>query len=116
VLYKLSQTQVDKGDVIAFDIPGINDYIRDNHQLLQNIVLMVEDVELPEFRAYLESAESGVVRFRFDSRKLEFEHRKALYKLPGKSEKQVQLGIKLDDSTILHFHEPATIYFKEIRR
>jgi hypothetical protein len=57
-----------------------------------------------------------VIRFRFSSRNLTYDNRVKLYKLPGKSEKKVSLGICVDDDTDLYFSTSAFIFFKEIRQ
>lgn len=114
--YEITQTNIVNGDVIAFDIPGINDFMQENKKSMKNVILKIDDLELPEFPAYIESAESDVVRFRFATRKLKYDNRKILYMLPGKATKEVLLGIKIDESNILFNNEPASLYFKEIKR
>jgi hypothetical protein len=79
-------------------------------------MLKIDDVELPEFPAYIENTESDIVRFRFTNRKLTFDDRKLLYRLPGKSVKEVLLGIKIDETTILYYDTPVDIRFNEIKR
>jgi hypothetical protein len=112
----ISENEIMDGDVIAFDIPGFNDYLRENKKLLKNVTIKIDQIELPEFNAYIENAESDVVRFRFSNSNLTYNNRILLYKLPGKSTKKVLLGIKLDESNILYYYEPAKIFFNEIKR
>lgn len=114
--YRVNCTEIVTGDVIAFDIPGFNDFMQENNKLLKNVILKIDAMELPEFPAYLESSESDVVRFRFVNRKLSNENRKLLYKLPGKADKEVLLGIKIDGTNTLYYNEPAHLYFKEIKQ
>jgi len=109
---QIMETKIVDGDVIVFDIPGINGYLSVNNNSIKNVILKINQVELPELPAFIESAESNIVRFRFLKQNLSNEEKVALYKLPGKSVKDAQLGIKIDQNNILYFNEPAHFYFK----
>jgi hypothetical protein len=113
--FRLTEAYITDGDVIAFDIPGFSDFIRENNKPLKNVTLLINNIELPEFPAFIENSESDIVRFRFATWNLRFEDRKNLYKLPGKTMKEVLIGIKIDEANVLFFNDPATLYFKEIK-
>ncbi|MEN8225803.1 MAG: hypothetical protein ABFS05_10660 [Bacteroidota bacterium] len=113
--FQIIDTCIANGDVIAFDIPGVSDFMRENNKLIKNVVLIIDDIEVSNLRAYVENAESDIIRFRFSTKKINKEVRKSLYKLPGKSLKEVTLGIKIDASNVLYFSDPANIFFKEIK-
>lgn len=106
---------IQDGDVLVFEIPGFNDYVVENKKPLRNIVLRIEDIELPEFQAFIESTQSDLVMFRINVRKLHSENRKKLFQLPGRATKDILIGIKIDETNNLTFFEPTRIFFKEIR-
>jgi hypothetical protein len=110
----IQETKIVDGDMIAFDIPGLNEYIQGNKKLIKNIILKIDQVELPEFPAYIESTKSAIVQFRFLKQNLSYSNRVALYKLPGKATKKAIIGIKIDETNVLYYNEPAQIYFKEL--
>src|SRR5688572_6802995 len=56
-----NQTILD-GDIIAFDIPGFGDLLSANRILLKDVKLLFDNIPVPEFHAYVENLESGVVR------------------------------------------------------
>lgn len=113
--FALENVQISNGDVLAFDIPGFDDYIEENKIILSQIVLLIDNIKLSEFPAYIENTETDVVRFRFLNKRLSFENRKQLYKLPGKSVKEALIGIKIDESHILYFNQSAKLSFNEIK-
>lgn len=110
----VSEDMIRNGDVIAFDIPGVYDYLVANNQLLRNVVLKIDNIELPEFPAYMLSNESGLIMFKFSFKHLTTEHRQQLYNLKGKATKEVLLGIKLDETNVLTYDQRARIYFSSI--
>lgn len=101
-------------DIIVFDMPGVDDFIQEKNKLLKNVVLKMNDLELPEILTYRESIGNGVLRFRFSVEDLSPEHRKQLFKLPGKSTKKIILGVKFDETNIIYYHEPVTLYLEDI--
>jgi hypothetical protein len=111
---QITETKIIDGDVIVFDIPGLNGYLSAKNKPLRDVLLKINQIELSEFPVYIESTESDIFRFRFQKQYLRYEDRVALYKLPGKSVKEIQLGIKIDENNVLYFNEPAQLYFKRI--
>ncbi|AYB32186.1 hypothetical protein [Chryseolinea soli] len=108
------QGQVIKdGDVIAFDIPAFGDFMSDNHILLQDVHMMFNSIVLSEFPAFVESLESGVVRFEFSEDGLSEENRRLLYNLKGGATKKIKLGIKAGDTSI-NFGHQSQMFFSDI--
>lgn len=106
---------IQDGDVLVFEIPGFNDFMHDRNKPIRSVVLRIEDVELPEFQAFIESSESDLVMFRINFRKLDSENRKKLFQLPGKATKDILIGVKIDETNNLTFFEPTRIIFNQIR-
>lgn len=111
--YLLSETAIEDGDIIAFDIPGFQSYLDEHGKTLRDVTWILENIELKEFPAIIENTESDVVRFLYLKGDLTSENQMLLYKLPGRSEKKALIGIKLDESETLFFGNPARIHFKE---
>lgn len=110
----VSKGQIQFEDVLAFELPGFSNFVRENKKLLQNVTLLVEGIELDGIKAFVESGTSDVVRFRFSKNSINYELRKRLYKLPGQSLKKVTLGVRIDDSTVIYYNEPACIFLKHL--
>jgi hypothetical protein len=109
-----AQGIIQDGDVLVFEIPGFNDYMHENSKVLRSVVLRIEDIELPEFQAFIESNVSDLVMFRVNLRKLDSENRKKLFQLPGRATKKILIGVKIDETNNLTFFEPTRIYFNQI--
>jgi hypothetical protein len=114
--YSVTEEPINNNDIVAFEMEGFSDYAKENKIILSQIVLLIDDIKLIEFPAYIENTESDIVRFRFLNKKLNFENRKQLYKLTGSSMKEALIGIKIDESNILYFNQPVKLNFKEIKR
>jgi len=109
----LSETTIEDGDLIAFEIPGFNAYLSENRKPLREVRLILGNIELTEFPALIENTESDIVRFLFRKKDISAENQILLYKLPGHAEKKAMIGIKIDESTKLFYSSMATVHFKE---
>src|SRR5688572_9475256 len=99
--FRLNEKDLTPGDVVAFDIPGLGDYLVENKIDIENVLLLIENLPMKEFPAYMENWESGVVRFRFLEKDLTVDHRQKLYDAYEEAEvKEFQLGIKVGDTEI----------------
>ena len=63
--YRITETNIEDGDIVAFDIPGFNTYLQENGKSLHNVTLLIGNAELKEFPAFIENTESDVVRFLY---------------------------------------------------
>lgn len=105
---------IEDGDIIAFDIPGFGDLLTQDRILLKDVVLLFNNIPLPEFTAYVENMESGVVRFEFFEDALTQENRKLLYNLKDGATKEIQLGIKAGNTSI-NYPPRANIFFEDVK-
>jgi hypothetical protein len=113
--FRLNEEAIIDGDVIAFDIPGFGEYLEEIKVSMSDIVLLIEDISITEIPAYIENAESGIVRFEFTDEDLTVEHRQLLYNRKGGAVKKLRLGIKAGENIMLYYSPKAHFYFESMK-
>lgn len=109
----LTQASIDNQDVLVFDIPGLGAFLKATNGSLNSVHLLLGEIELSEFMAYYEDSNSDQIRFQYSKSELTPEHRIKLYQLPGRYIKESRIGIRIDQTEVLFYNYPATIYLKE---
>ncbi|WP_109830095.1 hypothetical protein [Reichenbachiella versicolor] len=112
----LDNTRIVDGAVIAFDIPGIHDYIEENALNMNNISLMMDNIVLQEFPAFMLDRESDLLMYTFYEDQLSTENSLALYQLKGQSEKRVLIGLRFNEKQFVNHHEKVNLYLSQVEK
>lgn len=112
---KITQDTIQGNSVLVFDIPGVNEYIASKGILLENIRLVIQNVELDEFPAFLTGTDDGLLSFQYSEKNLTTAHRKVLYNLPGAAKKSVLVGVKFNENLTLTYGYRGNLYFSNIK-
>ncbi|MBT1690484.1 hypothetical protein [Dawidia soli] len=112
--FPIKNETIVENDVIVFDIPGFGDFLTENQILLKDVRILFNNIPIPEFAAYVENMESGVVRFQFLEDALGQESRKLLYNLQDGATKEIQLGIKAGENAV-NYPIRVKVFFADIK-
>jgi hypothetical protein len=107
---------ITSGDVIVFDVPGIGEYLGEDEASLDDIVLTIESLELPEFAAYMEDTESSLVKFKFSDALLTAAHRQQLYNMEEIAQKVFKVGIRVGEDIDLVYSGKVKFFFKKVEQ
>ena len=114
ISFRVNEKPIVDGDVIVFDIPGFGEYLEASNAAVSDVTLLVDGNAMTEMPAFVESLESGIVRFEFNEEDLTSEHRQKLYNRSGGSVKKLRLGIRAGETNPVNFSPKARFYFDKI--
>jgi hypothetical protein len=105
---------IQNNDIVVFDIPGLGDHLVDNKFNVRDVIILFNNIPIPELPAYVENLESGVVRFEYSEDVITSQNRQLVYNLSGGATKEIQLGIKIGDE-VIHYSPRALVLFEKVK-